>query len=246
MAKSQADLGQLEIRRLESLDEFHATLRLQEMIWGFDPPDMVASRLFGVFNHIGGSSLGAFLDGKLVGYTLAFAAFKPDLKAYWHSHMAGVDPSFQSLGIGRRLKIRQRDEALAAGLDRIEWTFDPLQARNAFFNVERLGTAIDAYIPNFYGITSSKLHGSIPTDRLVAAWHLDSPAIAERLAGQPPRPGRCEMRIEIPSYIAEVPRAEAVQIQARVRMQFRDAFDKGLRVAGFERGRTQGAYILVR
>ena len=246
MAESQAGLSALDIRRLETLDEFEATLRLQELIWGFDPSDMVASRLFGVFSRIGGSSLGAFLHGKLVGYTLAFAAFKPDLKAYWHSHMAGVDPGFHNLGIGLRLKLRQRDEALAAGLDRIEWTFDPLQARNAYFNIEKLGTAIEAYIPNFYGITSSKLHGSLPTDRLVAAWHLKSRAVAERKAGRRSAQKHCAMRIEVPSRIGEVARPEAIRIQDRVRGQFRIAFEEGLRVVAFERGATRGAYILDR
>ena len=245
MAESQAGLNALEIRRLETLDEFEATLRLQELIWGFDPTEMVASRLFGVFSRIGGSSLGAFLHGELVGYTLAFGAFKPDLKAYWHSHMAGVDPRFQNLGIGLRLKLRQRDEALAAGLDRIEWTFDPLQARNAYFNIEKLGTAIEAYIPNFYGITSSKLHGSLPTDRLVAAWHLKSRTVAERHAGRRPTQKHCAMRIEVPSRIGKMARPEAIRIQKRVRGQFRIAFEEGLRVVAFERGATRGAYILV-
>ena len=245
MAESQADLRELEIRPLESLDEFRATIRLQELIWGFDPTEMVASRLFGVFSHIGGSSLGAFLQGELVGYTLAFAAFKPNLKAYWHSHMAGVDPAFHNLGIGRRLKLRQREEALAAGLDRIEWTFDPLQARNAYFNIEKLGIAVEAYIPNFYGITSSKLHGTLPTDRLVAAWHLKSQAVAERLAGLRTTQRHWSMRIEVPSRIGEVARPEAIRIQERIRGQFRIAFEEGLRVAAFERGATRGAYILV-
>lgn len=246
MGASQADLRNLEIRRLESLDEFDETLRLQKLIWGFDESDTVASRLFGVFNHIGGSSLGAFLDGKLVGYTLAFAAFKPNRKAYWHSHMAGVDPSIHNLGIGRKLKLRQRDEALAAGLDLIEWTFDPLQARNAFFNVEKLGTAVEAYIPNFYGVTTSDLHGHLPTDRLVAAWHLGSPSVVERLAGRRPKQGKLAKRIEIPARISEIPRPEAAEIQKRVREQFQGAFDKGLRVTGFERGRSHGSYLLER
>lgn len=244
MGASQENLRNLEIRPLESLDEFSDTLKLQKLIWGFDESDTVAPRLFGVFNHIGGSSLGAFLDGRLVGYTLAFAAFKPNRKAYWHSHMAGVDPSIHNLGIGRRLKLRQREEALAAGLDLIEWTFDPLQARNAFFNIEKLGTAIEAYIPNFYGVTSSELHGYLPTDRLVAAWHLSSPSVVARLAGDQPTLDECAMRIEIPVRISDVPRPEAAEIQGRVREQFQAAFHEGLRVTGFERNPSRYAYLL--
>ena len=246
MATSQADLKNLQIRPLQSLEEFNETLRLQKLIWGFDESETVASRLFGVFSHIGGSSLGAFLDGGLVGYTLAFAAFKPDRKAYWHSHMAGVDPSLHNLGIGRKLKLRQREEALASGLDLIEWTFDPLQARNAFFNIERLGTSIEAYIPNFYGVTSSELHGYLPTDRLVAAWHLTSPLVVARLSGGRPAHSECAMRIEIPARISELPRPEATDVQNRVREQFQAAFDAGLRVRRFERGPSRGFYILER
>lgn len=246
MAASQADLSPLAIRRLESLEEFRQTQRLQKLIWGFDESDAVASRLFGVFTHIGGSSLGAFLGNRMVGYTLAFAAFKPNHKPYWHSHMAGVDPTVHGLGIGYLLKLRQREEALAAGLDRIEWTFDPLQSRNAFFNIEKLGVEIVAHLPNFYGVTSSELHGALPTDRLVAAWHLRSPAVAERAAGARPPSGRGSRRIEIPTQISAVPRPEAEAIQRRVGEQFRGAFAEGLEVVGFERGPTVGAYHLGR
>lgn len=246
MGASQADVGNLSIRPLESLDDFNQTLKLQELIWGFDVTDTVASRLFGVFNHIGGSSLGAFLGGEMVGYTLAFAGFKPNHKPYWHSHMAGVVPSMHNLGIGQKLKLRQREEALAAGLDLIEWTFDPLQARNAFFNIEKLGTTIEAYLPNFYGITSSELHGHRPTDRVLAAWHLSSQSVVERLAGRQLQAGDCAMRIEIPARISKIPRREAIEIQDKVREQFQRAFDQGLRVAGFVRGHAAGAYVLDR
>ncbi len=241
MATREADLKRLQLRPLQSLDEFHATLRLQRRIWGFNESDRVAPRLFGVFKHIGGSCLGAYLDDAMVGYTLAFAAFKPDHKAYWHSHMAGVDPSAQDLGIGYLLKLRQREEALARGLDLIEWTFDPLQSRNAYFNIEKLGTAVEAYLPNLYGVTSSELHGALPTDRLVAAWHLRRPSVTRRLAGTQPAPVRGQAAIAIPSRISEVPREEAAEMQARVREQFRAAFDANLRVTGFER--TSGGSI---
>ncbi len=244
MAASQADLSRLAIRRLESLDEFEQTLRLQELIWGFDESDTVAARLFGVFSRIGGSSLGAFLGDKMVGYTLAFAAFKQNLKPYWHSHMTGLDPALHNLGVGYKLKLRQREEGLAAGLDLIEWTFDPLQSRNAYFNIEKLGAEIEAYLPNFYGVTSSELHGSLPTDRLVAAWHLDRASVAERAAGARPGPRMGEARIEIPLRISEIPRPEAAAIQSRVRQQFQSVFAGGSRVVGFERTPAAGIYHL--
>lgn len=244
MATREAELKRLSIRPLRSLDEYHATLPLQERIWGFSDSDRVAPRLFGVFNHIGGSCLGAYLDEVMVGYTLAFAAFKADHRAYWHSHMAGVDRSMQGLGIGYLLKLRQRQEALARGLDLIEWTFDPLQARNAYFNIEKLGTAIEAYLPNLYGVTSSELHGALPTDRLVAAWHLQQPSVTSRLTRTLATPVRGQAAIAIPSRISEVPREEAAAIQARVREQFRAAFAANLRVTGFERTPGGGIYHL--
>ncbi len=245
MAARQEGLGRIEIRALGSLREFQATLRLQQQIWGFDEVDTVAPRLFAVFARIGGSCLGAYLDGSLVGYALAFAAIKPDRRPYWHSHMAGVDPACQDLGIGYRLKLRQREEALAAGLGLIEWTFDPLQARNAYFNIEKLGTAVEAYLPDFYGITSSELHGALPTDRLMAAWHLRDPVVVRRLAGERPLLHRGAVRIEVPKRIADVPQTRATAIQERVRSQFSAAFRQERRVAAFERTGDGGIYHLL-
>lgn len=244
MAGLERNLGRVEIRRLRSLDEFDATLPLQRQIWGFAEADLVAPRLFAVFDHIGGSCLGAYLDDEIVGYALAFSAIKHDCTPYWHSHMAGVAPQLQGLGIGRLLKVRQRSDALAAGIDRIEWTFDPLQARNAYFNIEKLGTEVEAYLPNFYGITSSELHGSLPTDRLVVSWNLCNPDVESRLAGNPPplQPGT--VRIEIPARISKVQREEAVRIQERVRKQFAESLGAALRVSGFERTASGGIYHL--
>ncbi len=247
MAAGQAaGVGRLSIRRIESLPEFEQTLRLQKLIWGFDESDTVAARLFGVFNRIGGSSLGAFLGNTMVGYTLAFAAFKANHKPYWHSHMTGLDPVIQNLGVGYRLKLRQREEGLGAGLDLIEWTFDPLQSRNAFFNIEKLGVEIEAYLPNFYGVTSSELHGALPTDRLVAAWHLDRTSVIARVEGLRRVPRKGERRIAIPLRISEVPRPEAAAIQEAVREQFQSAFAEGLRVVSFERASSGGVYHLAR
>ena len=244
MAARQASLEGLQIRRLRSLEEFNLTLGLQKRVWGFDEADIVAPRLFSVFSRIGGSCLGVFRDGKLVGYSLAFPAFKPSGDRYWHSHMAAVHPSLQHQGIGHRLKLRQRSEALAAGLDLIEWTFDPLQARNAYFNIEKLGTDVVGYLPNFYGVTSSELHGSLPTDRVVAAWRLRSPRVLERLKARRPPAVAGDSQIRIPARISDVPRSRAARIQDRVRNQFQEAFERGLRVTHFERSRDSGIYHL--
>lgn len=244
MATRQAGLGPVEIRPLRTLEEFQSTLRLQSEIWGFDQADLVAPRLFGVFDRIGGSCLGAYLAGEMVGFSLAFAAFKLDGRRYWHSHMVGIRPRLHGHGVGYQIKLRQREEALAVGLDLIEWTFDPLQSRNAYFNVEKLGVDVQAYLPDFYGITSSDLHGALPTDRLVATWNLRSPRAVACLEGRP-RPGsESAERIEIPARISDVPRERAAEIQARVRGSFQAAFTNGLHVSRYERTAAGGIYHL--
>ena len=245
MAARQAGLGPVRIRPLRTLQEFQSTLPLQSAIWGFDDSDQVAPRLFGVFQRIGGSCLGAYLGSEMVGFSLAFAAFKPDGLRYWHSHMAGVSPRLHGQGVGYRIKLRQREEALAAGLDLIEWTFDPLQARNAHFNIEKLGADIEAYLPNCYGITSSALHGALPTDRLVAAWHLRSNGAVTRLENRPRGGTDSAAHIEIPACISDMPRKQAARAQARVRAAFQAAFASGLRVARFQRTAAGGTYHLV-
>lgn len=244
MATRQAGLRPVEIRPLRTLEEFQSTLRLQAEIWGFDESDLVAPRLFGVFDRIGGSCLGAYLGGEIVGFSLAFAAFKADGRRYWHSHMVGVSPGLHGRGVGHKIKLRQREEALAAGMDLIEWTFDPLQARNAYFNIEKLGVDVQAYLPNFYGVTSSELHGALPTDRLVAAWNLRSPRTVACLEDRPRPRSESAVRVEIPARISDVPRAQAAEIQARVRESFQAAFASGLRVSRFERTAAGGVYHL--
>ena len=114
MAAGKEDLIGFEIRVLTTLDEFQRTLDVQKRIWGYDESDVVAPRLFGVYRHVGGSVIGAFVAEEMVGYALAFAGFKSDHRVYWHSHMTGVVPELQGCGIGRKLKLRQRAEALAA------------------------------------------------------------------------------------------------------------------------------------
>lgn len=246
MAAGETGLSGVEVRTLTTLEEFQRILDLQKRIWGFDESDVVPPRLFGVHRHIGGSVLGAFAGGKMVGYTLALAGFKSSWRIYWHSHMAGVVPEMQGRGIGRRLKLRQREEALAAGIDLIEWTFDPLQARNAYFNLERLGVVVREYAPNLYGVTSSALHGSLPTDRLVAAWHLESPRVSACIAGKTPERADCAQTIDIPKDIAAAPREQALALQARLRAEFCTAFAGGFEVTGFDAAPSGGRYLLSR
>ena len=115
---------------------------------------------------------------------MAIPGLKPGGKTYLHSHMLGVLPEYRNARVGRALKLAQRDDALSRGIDLIEWTFDPLEIKNAFFNMERLGAIVRRYVPNQYGTTSSPLHGGLPTDRCIAEWWISSPRVNGRLGGQ--------------------------------------------------------------
>jgi predicted GNAT superfamily acetyltransferase len=155
-------------------------------------------------------------DGEtLVGLALAFVATREGL-AYLHSHMVAVLDEYQNREMGRMLKLAQRENALDRGINLIEWTFDPLQLKNAHFNIERLGAIVRRYLPNLYGRTSSPLHAGLPTDRLVAEWWVRSQRVEAVLAGRPRTKGaHCE-RIGIPAVIRgicqdEPQRAEKIQ-----------------------------------
>ncbi len=106
--------------------------------------------------------------------------------------------------MGRKLKLAQREEALARGIDLIEWTFDPLEIKNAYFNMERLGAIVRRYVQNQYGTTTSHLHGGLPTDRCIAEWWISSPRARAIVAGQPFQRNPVEARVAIPSDIAAI------------------------------------------
>lgn len=227
----------IEVREISEHRDLAAAVKLQKIIWGFEEVDLLPQRLFVVATKIGGNVLGAFDGDQMVGFSLAIPGVKADGGAYWHSHMMGVLEPYRNKGVGRMLKMRQRSDALARGIKLIEWTFDPLELKNAFFNIERLGVIVRRYVLNQYGTTSSHLHGSLPTDRCVAEWFLDR----ER------KTIPIRSRIEVPAEIAmlrrkDPPRARA--IQERISNRFIDCFRQGLAVIGFERMPSAGAYLL--
>jgi len=225
------------IREIAEHDELEEAVRLQRLIWGFEDVDLLPLRLFVVATKIGGHVLGAFDGGRMVGFSLAIPGLKPGGVVYWHSHMMGVLPEYRDRGIGRELKFRQREDALARGIKLIEWTFDPLELKNAYLNIEKLGVIVRRYVLNQYGNTTSPLHGGLPTDRCVAEWHLD-------LERHPPG---IEARIPIPVEIGNLRRAEPVrarEIQKAASEQFLDCFRRGLAVVGFERSDAAGTYLL--
>jgi predicted GNAT superfamily acetyltransferase len=166
--------------------------------------------------------------------------------------MAGVRESHRNTGVGRKLKLFQRNDALARGIDLIEWTFDPLEIKNSFFNIERLGAIARRYTINQYGVTTSALHGGLPTDRLIAEWWLRSKRVEALLANGVRRLFEMSRRIEVPAEIhnwkaARATRQRAADVQERNQAEFLNAFGQGLSVLGYERdAKGNGAFLLGR
>jgi predicted GNAT superfamily acetyltransferase len=237
----------IEIRQLSELDELAAVVKLQREIWGFNDIDLLPQKLFVVADKIGGQVLGAFDAGKLVAFCLAIPGLKAGGKYYIHSHMLGVLPEYRNSGLGRRLKLMQREWALGRDVDLIEWTFDPLQLKNAFFNIERLGVIVRRYVNNQYGATTSQLHAGLPTDRLVPEWWLRSERVAAMIAGQAFERPAAEGRIVIPANITALIQSDptrARRIQMEVGEQFENHFRAGLAVIGFEKTDNTATYLL--
>ena len=237
----------IEIRALTAHPEFQDAVKLQQQIWGFEEIELLPLRLFVVASKVGGQVFGAFDGPSMIGFCLAIPGLKAGGKSYLHSHMLGVLPEYRDQRVGRRLKLAQRDEALGRGIDLIEWTFDPLEIKNAFFNVERLGAIVRRYVFNQYGTTTSHLHGGLPTDRCIAEWWIGSPRAQAIIAGGPFERNPTEVRIAIPAEIAGI-RVEdpkrAREIQQQASDQFQVAFDRGLAVIGFEKSNQAGTYLL--
>ena len=149
-------------------------------------------------------------------------------------------PEYRNAGIGRKLKLAQREEALARGIRKMEWTFDPLEVKNAYLNIQRLGAIVHSYTPNFYGVFSSRLQGGLPTDRLHAEWWMDSDRVKAAIGGREVMLPEIVETIDVPGAVREwrgsaddFGKAEAVQTEVRER--FQKAFTRGLAVVGFVR-----------
>lgn len=237
---------EFEIRELTEHQEFAEAVHLQKVIWGFEELELLPVRLFVVATKIGGQVLGAFDQGRMVAFLLAIPGLKPGGKFYLHSHMMGVLPDYRNAGIGRMLKLRQRQLAQSREIPLVEWTFDPLETKNAFFNIERLGAVVRRYVLNQYGTTTSTLHGGLPTDRCVAEWYLGSPRVEQLLAegafSRPPEVARIQIPLAIQGWKQSDPN-RARETQAAISAQFQENFRAGLAVTGFQRGDQEGTYI---
>ena len=188
----------IQIRKCTTLDDFHRCVELQQRIWGESDLETEPYVTFVVANQTGGQVLGAFDGDQMIGFTMALAGIR-NKTPYLHSHMTGVLAECRDRKVGRSLKLFQRQEALSRDIRLIEWTFDPLETRNAHFNLNRLGAIVRTYIPNFYGITSSPLHRGLPTDRLLAEWCLDSPRVVAAINDVAPEPPDTSAVIHVPA-----------------------------------------------
>jgi predicted GNAT superfamily acetyltransferase len=256
------------VRHCAGFEELDACVQLQIDVWGYSDGDVIPRRVFTVTQKIGGQVLGAFdvtgneaaTPENLVGFAMALPAVRErallrpveglggplpgstrvaaGLEPYLHSHMLAVNPEYRNSGIGRRLKLAQRDDAVARGFRLMEWTFDPLEIKNAFLNIHRLGAIVRRYTPNFYGVSSSRLQGGLPTDRLHAEWWMQTERVKGIVAGKVLEPARIEQTITVPREIYEWKsssenHARALEVQTRNRQLFLEAFAQGLAVIGY-------------
>ena len=235
------------IRPCETFQELTACVDLQVEVWGYSDGDVIPRRAFIVTQKIGGQVFGAFDlglpgaasngdAGSLIGFAMALPGIRNG-DGYLHSHMLAVRDAYRNRGIGRRLKLAQRAEALARNIQLMEWTFDPLEVKNAYLNIRRLGVIVRRYTPDFYGASSSRLQAGMPTDRLHAEWWMNSPRVNGALSGNLPLT-EVKETIGIPAEIAKWKKSsdltQALAVQSRVREQFQSAFARGMAAIGFE------------
>jgi predicted GNAT superfamily acetyltransferase len=252
-------MGHPEIRlaALTEIADYDRCVELQVAVWGYSEGDLIPKRVFIVARRIGGQVIGAFDDaagGLLVGFCLSLPGYR-DGRSYLHSHMLAVRENYRNAGLGRRLKLAQREDALARGIDLMEWTFDPLEIKNAHLNIARLGAIARRYLPDFYGHSSSPLQGGLPTDRLVAEWWLASKnvlrALDEEAGGEAVRPDQWVEQVAVPQGVYAWKRDPAQRrlaeaLQARNRATLESAFARGLAVTGYTRSAEGDGCFLLR
>ncbi len=241
----------IDLRNCSILEEFRACLALQQEVWGFSDVELVPLRVFSLAPKIGGQVVGAWDGDTLAGFALAIPGSRGG-HPYLHSHMVGVKAGYRNTGLGRRIKLFQREDALARGFELMEWTFDPMEIKNAYFNLERLGAIARRYNINQYGITTSPLQGFLPTDRLVAEWWMRSKRV-EALLGSGRHPGfKTEVQIDVPNEVdawkaSPDQRKRAADVQLHNRERFLVAFSNGMACLGYKRDeQNNGAFLLGR
>lgn len=250
------------IRELATLDEMRECESLQRQTWGANFTECVPATILMITQKVGGVAGGAFdADGTLIGFVFGISGVREGRLAHW-SHMLAVVPTFRGHGLGRALKLYQRETLLARNIEVMYWTYDPLVAGNAHLNIERLGALPVEYVPNMYGDdTASDLHSGLGTDRFVVEWNLKHDRVERALAGHPScvhddwaasplvtasidpsdlpgilaAPDR-RFRVEVPSDIQQVKqssREHGLRWRILTRAAFSQSFERGYTVQGF-------------
>lgn len=238
------------IRECTKIEEFYGCIEIQRKVFASPELEISPVRHFIVAKNAGGFTLGAFIGGKLVGFVLSNAAILTTGEPFFYSHMTAVADEFQHHGIGAKLKWAQRDAALKRGINFIKWTFQPVQARNAFFNLEKLGAIVCEHRANFYGTDYSTQDEKIglDSDRLFAEWHLESEKVMKLANGESfMEKGEAVKKIEIPAdwnLLVKTNPSEAIAEQTRVKHKFKAAFAENLIAKSFIRSETNPHFLL--
>jgi predicted GNAT superfamily acetyltransferase len=246
--------GDVLIRECTTIEEFDTCVRLQREVFGMPDLELSPRRHLIVSRLAGGWILGAFAaDGELVGFVHHLVAVRDGNEIIGYSHMMAVSAAYQNRGLGAQLKWAQRERAMSEGRNFIRWTFEPMQARNAHFNLNRLGVVIRTYGVNFYGWdagTEAFADGkqfNIDSDRLIAQWELRTPRVEQRARGErPAHAGQPAATVEIPPDWNRLRREDGLTAQRellRVRSEFQKHFAAGLVCAGFERDPARPCYL---
>jgi predicted GNAT superfamily acetyltransferase len=243
------------IRECITIEEFDQCIDLQKEAFGLPDLEISPRRHLIVSRQAGGWTLGAYVEGRMVGFVHHLAAVRGDNEIYGYSHMMAVAKDYQNKGVGARLKWAQREKAIAEGRRYIKWTWDPMQSRNAHFNINRLGVVVDTFADNFYGtdynadpMQSIDQRPGLQSDRLFGNWYLVSPRVEALSQGDALTTNANPVgAIAIPAEWSTLVRNDVEKArseQQRVRTEFKSAFKEGLVCAGFERGQEQSRYLL--
>ena len=243
----------IRIRDLSTPADFEACVKLQRATWGENFNEVVPPTILQVVQYVGGVAAGAFDEqDNLLGFVFGISGVEDTpngvMPVHW-SDMLAVRPDQRNRGIGEQLKRYQRDVLLKRGVQRVYWTFEPLDAKNAYVNFARLGVIAQEYRTDMYGASNSPLHAGIGTDRLIAIWPLTSERVEQRLNGvRTPVSSSNVVRIDVPLDIHDIKARQphvAREWRERTRAAFQQWLGEGYVVADFVRESTHGSYLLV-
>ncbi|PTT21443.1 GNAT family N-acetyltransferase [Microbacterium sp. HMWF026] len=221
-------MASIDIRTLDTVDAIHEAARVLDRVWG--ERGTMPANILRALEHAGNYVVGLYDGDEMIGASAAF--FGPPAARSLHSHITGIVDGHQGRGLGRLLKLHQRDWALERGVGRITWTFDPLIPRNAHFNLAVLGARVTEYLVNQYGEMDDEVNRGDESDRLMVSWALAEPAA--------PQPQDAEITgvVAVPGDIEALRRSDpaaAAAWRVRVRDELRGHLASGRRIGGFDR-----------